>query len=49
MSVKQKKVLFELVGIKDDRILYPSVQGCAAPVWWALQGTGSTIVDCGRG
>jgi hypothetical protein len=49
MSVKQKEVLFELVGIKDDRILYPYVEGCAFTIWWVTHRTGTTTIDCGRG
>ncbi len=49
MSAKEKEVLFELVGIKDDRILYPYAEGCALAVWWVIQGNGITTIDCGRG
>jgi transcriptional regulator with XRE-family HTH domain len=31
---QQKKILFELVGRNDDRLLYPAQVGCGGAVWW---------------
>ncbi len=31
---KEKQILFNLVGISDDKILYPQSKGCGQLVWW---------------
>ncbi len=49
MALKEKQVLFELVGIKDDRILYPQPEGCGSVVWWVIREKGITSYDCGMG
>ena len=47
---RQKKILFELVGISDDRILYPVSGFCGGLSWWALNNERSTAgLACGRG
>ncbi len=48
LAEKQRQILFELVGFKDDSVLYPQHEGCGSFVWWKkekLQGG----FDCGRG
>lgn len=47
-ALKEKEELFKLVGLKDDRILYPQPGGCGHVVWWTLQ-TARTEIDCGMG
>ncbi len=34
LADKEKKIVFELVGINDDSILYPHRGGCGMVVWW---------------
>jgi len=43
---KHKQILFELVGVKDDKILYPLNGMCGHLVWWQLYVTGGF---CGMG
>ena len=48
LAERQKQTLFELVGFKDDSVLYPQHEGCGSFVWWKkekLQGG----FDCGMG
>ncbi len=45
---KQKQILFELVGIEDDAILYPQSVGCGQLVWWEKSRGRSTML-CGMG
>lgn len=35
-SLKEKEVLFKLVGVRDDKILYLQPGTCGHPVWWSL-------------
>jgi len=37
LADKQKQALFELVGVKDDRILYPQSGACGSLVWWRIK------------
>lgn len=48
LAEKQKQVLFELVGYKDDSVLYPQHEGCGQVVWWKKEKLQSGF-DCGRG
>lgn len=43
----EKQILYKLVGINDERILYPQTHGCGTLVWWTTeQGMGAL---CGMG
>ncbi|MBI1268693.1 MAG: hypothetical protein GC193_14825 [Cryomorphaceae bacterium] len=44
----EKEVLFDLVGIEDDRILYPLRVGCAKLIWWKDDSISETGA-CGMG
>jgi hypothetical protein len=45
---REKDVLFQLVGIKDESILYPVSRGCGSLVWW--EPSVSTVQSlCGMG
>lgn len=44
---REKQTLFKLVGIADDKILYPQSAGCAGFVWWKTEPVGG--VECGMG
>ena len=47
LAQKQKDILFDLVGIREDRILYPKSEGCGQLAWW---GTESRFpIGCGMG
>lgn len=48
LAEKQKEVLFDLVGIHDDRILYPLEAGCGHLVWWKKENDGFGV-ECGMG
>jgi hypothetical protein len=48
LADKEKQVLFELVGINDDSILYPYSPGCADLVWWKKDDK-QFGYDCGMG
>ncbi|MDR3615997.1 MAG: hypothetical protein P4L53_20740 [Candidatus Obscuribacterales bacterium] len=37
LADKQKQALFELVGVKDERILYPQPGACGSFVWWTIK------------
>ncbi len=47
---REKQVLFELVGAKDDSLLIPQIRGCGQLVWWekAQPGLGREF-SCGMG
>ena len=47
-ALKEKEELFNLVGVKDDAILYPADSGCGHVVWWTVQ---KSIISglCGMG
>lgn len=36
-ALREKEELFKLVGVKDDRILYPQSGMCGHPMWWATE------------
>ncbi|HEY9774801.1 MAG TPA: hypothetical protein V6C81_13650 [Planktothrix sp.] len=46
-SQKQKEILFDLVGIHDDSILYPVSAFCGVITWW--QSENVSIGGCGMG
>ena len=50
-SDEQKDILYELVGVKDDSILYPQPGYCgSADTWWLTSGIGfGTLIGCGMG
>lgn len=45
---KQKQLLFNLVGFKDDSVLYPQQEGCGNLVWWR-QEKNTAVYKCGMG
>jgi hypothetical protein len=45
---QQKQILFELVGCKDDSMLYPQVGGCGTLVWWKQERVQFSF-ECGMG
>ncbi len=48
LAEAEKQTLFELVGLKDDKILYPQAEACGHLVWWTKE-TNVAAYDCGRG
>jgi hypothetical protein len=48
-ALKEKQELFNLVGVKDDRILYPQSGGCGHVVWWNVPKKLNFTMDCGMG
>jgi hypothetical protein len=48
MAEKEKQTLFELVGVKDDSILYPQAAGCGQLVWWH-KAKSISMMGCGMG
>ncbi|RTL44675.1 MAG: hypothetical protein EKK48_05340 [Candidatus Melainabacteria bacterium] len=48
-SEAEKKVLFDLVGIHDDRLLFPTSGGCGHVVWWVVDVKEQVGYDCGMG
>jgi hypothetical protein len=44
----QKQTLFELVGSKDDSILYPQSGSCGSLIWWQTQKVVVNLM-CGMG
>ncbi|HEY9774800.1 MAG TPA: hypothetical protein V6C81_13645 [Planktothrix sp.] len=48
LADKQKNMLFELVGVHDDRILYPQIGACGHPVWWLTEPPVNKF-SCGMG
>jgi len=48
LAEKQKEVLYELVGTKDESILYPRSAGCGHLIWWETQKAGF-MGACGMG
>lgn len=46
---KQKQILFSLVGIHADQILFPTVASCGRLVWWVAQYKETVGYDCGMG
>lgn len=47
-ALKEKEELFRLVGVKDDRILYPQSGACGHLVWWTAEPIRNTLL-CGMG
>lgn len=45
---KEKFVLFNMVGVYDDRILYPQSGGCGRVVWWKAEPI-KDVMLCGLG
>ena len=45
---KEKNALFNLVGIYDDKILYPQSSGCGNVIWWKAE-TIRPVMLCGMG
>lgn len=45
---KEKFVLFNMVGVYDDRILYPQSGGCGRVVWWKAEPINDVML-CGLG
>lgn len=45
---KEKNALFNLVGIYDDKILYPQSSGCGNVIWWKAE-TNRPVMLCGMG
>lgn len=45
---EQKLILFSLVGIENDSILYPQSGACGHPAWWMKPGYRSDM-NCGMG
>ncbi|HEY9774871.1 MAG TPA: hypothetical protein V6C81_14000 [Planktothrix sp.] len=49
LAEEQKQILFGLVGIKDDSILYPQSAGCGSePIWWHVEKI-AVVRFCGMG
>ena len=44
----EKEILFNLVGVHDDKILYPQSFGCGSLVWWKVEPLVSRF-SCGMG
>ncbi|MCC6978281.1 MAG: hypothetical protein IT343_08165 [Candidatus Melainabacteria bacterium] len=51
LAAKEKEILFNLVGLKDDSILYPRPVGCGHLVWWERWNMAEDppYVACGMG
>lgn len=49
LAERQKKIVFELVGVDDDRILYPSSGMCGRLLWWQLASGDGERFKCGMG
>jgi len=47
-ALKEKEELFKLVGVKDDRILYPQPGSCGHPLWWSVVKV-ADFLKCGMG
>lgn len=47
-AVQQKQILFKLVGVKDDNVLYPHQVGCGHLAWWVTKRS-SFHGACGMG
>jgi hypothetical protein len=48
LAEKEKQILFELVGLHDDTILFPRSVGCGHVVWWEKE-PNIFAVECGMG
>lgn len=49
LADKQKEILFRLIGIEDDSILYPESRGCGRVTWWQKHSGIGATVGCGMG
>lgn len=49
LAERQKKIVFDLVGVDDDRILYPSSGMCGHLLWWQLASVDGDRFKCGMG
>lgn len=47
LAEKEKKVLFDLVGSTDEKILFPQSRGCGSVVWWEPKQV--LAMGCGMG
>lgn len=47
-SLREKEVLFKLVGVRDDKILYPQPGTCGHPLWWSTVKV-ADFEKCGMG
>lgn len=45
---REKQELFDLVGIHDDRILFPQIGACGHVVWWVTEFAQENF-GCGMG
>ena len=45
---KEKQILFDMVGFKDDNLLYPQSKGCGEQVWWQKEQK-LAVYACGMG
>lgn len=48
-ALREKQELFNLVGVHDDRILYPQSGMCGHVVWWSVPEQPNFTMDCGMG
>lgn len=48
LAERQKTILFELVGVQSDKILYPQSSGCGNVIWWKAE-TIRAHIACGMG
>lgn len=48
LAEEQKQILFELVGVSDDKILFPVSQFCGRAIWWTAA-AGQVAALCGMG
>jgi hypothetical protein len=49
LAERQKQTLFELVGFKDDGILYPQSGTCGSEIWWQPKIAHIVEAYCGMG
>lgn len=47
-ALKEKEELFKLVGVRDDKILYPQPGSCGHPLWWSVVIV-ADFLKCGMG
>jgi hypothetical protein len=50
LAENEKQILFELVGVRDDSILYPQARACGQVSWWEKPPQGGVrSLGCGMG
>ncbi len=49
LAEKEKQILFELVGFKDDSLLYPQSGSCGSLLWFQKEKVSSASELCGMG